>query len=528
MRRQSDAHESTLRRVRCAIYTRKSTEENLDSEFNSLDAQREAAEAYITSQRHEGWVALSARYDDGGFSGGNMERPGLQRLLEDVEAGRVDSVVVYKVDRLSRSLLDFARIIETFDRKGVSFVSVTQQFNTTSSMGRLTLNILLSFAQFEREIIGERIRDKIASTRRKGKYAGGRPVLGYGVDRANHRLVVNQEEAKLVRHIFNGFLKLGSATELAKELNAGGHRTKSWPTQKGIVLGGRPWNKSHLYRLLNNPLYVGEVTHKENRYPGEHEAIISRQVWERVHAILAKNCRTRANHTRAKTHALLRGIIRCAHCDAAMIPTFSENKGKRYRYYLCGRASKQGHDACPTRTVAAGEIEGVVVEQLRGVFRSPEMIAKTYRSARAQAEERREALRLERERAEEELKALREHIARAATTDGASGAGRLTAAGLAELQTSLAEQEDRLGRVCDELGGLERLAFDEQQVAQALASLDPIWEQLFPQEQARIVQLLVERVEIHPDRAEVRIRADGLASLVAELGAEESTGQEAA
>ena len=524
--RGTEAPAPSLHPIRCAIYSRKSTDENLETEFNSLDAQREAGEAYIASLRQEGWVALPTRYDDGGFSGGTLERPALQRLLADVERGRVDCVVVYKLDRLSRSLLDFVKLVEVFERHEVSFVSVTQRFDTSTSMGRLMLNILLSFAQFEREIIGERIRDKVAATKRKGKYTGGRPVLGYGVDRANHRLVVNQEEAKLVCHIFDRFLKLGSATELAKELNAGGHRTKSWPTEKGVVLGGRPWNKSHLYRLLNNPLYVGEVTHKENRYPGEHEAIISRQVWERVHAILAKNAHVRANHTRAKTHALLRGVIRCAHCDAAMLPTFSARRGKRYRYYLCGRASKQGHDACPTRTLAAGEIEGVVVEQLRGVFRSPEMIAKTYRSARAQAEERREALRLERERAEEELKALREQIARAAVGGDAGGNG-LTAAGLAELQTSLAEQEDRLGRVCDELGCLERLAFDEQQLAQALSSLDPVWDHLFPDEQARIVQLLVERVEIHPDRAEVRIRADGLASLVAELRAEEGR-QEAA
>ncbi len=263
MRRPRDPEGAPVPRVRCAIYTRKSTDEGLDSDFNSLDAQREAAEAYILSQRQEGWEALPDRYDDGGFSGGNLERPGLLRLLDGIEAGRIDCVVVYKVDRLSRSLLDFARLIEIFDRRTVSFVSITQRFNTTTSMGRLVLNILLSFAQFEREIIGERIRDKVAATKRKGMYTGGPPVLGYDVDRERKRLVVNPEAAELVRHIFSEFAQSGSTTKLAQELNAEGHTTKSWTTKKGVTRAGKPWNKGYLYRLLNNPLYLGEVSHKD-------------------------------------------------------------------------------------------------------------------------------------------------------------------------------------------------------------------------------------------------------------------------
>ena len=221
------------RRVRCAILTRTSTEEGLDSDFNSLDAQRESGEAYVASQKQEGWVALPTRYDDGGYSGGTLDRPALQRLLADIEAGRIDCVVVYKLDRLSRSLLDFAKLIEIFDRHNVSFVSVTQRFDTSTSMGRLMLNILLSFAQFEREIIGERIRDKVAATRRKGKYTGGPPVLGYGVDRDRKRLVVNPEEAELVRRIFSDFVRTGSTTTLAQRLNEEGHTTKSWTTKEG-------------------------------------------------------------------------------------------------------------------------------------------------------------------------------------------------------------------------------------------------------------------------------------------------------
>ena len=453
MRRADDIQTAPLRKVRCAIYTRKSTEENLDSEFNSLDAQREAAVAYIASQRQEGWIALPDRYDDGGYSGGTMERPALQRLLDDVQAGRVDCVVVYKVDRLSRSLLDFTRIIELFERHNVSFVSVTQQFNTTSSMGRLTLNMLLSFAQFEREVTAERIRDKVAATKRKGKYCGGMPVLGYDVDRERKRLVVNAKEAELVRHVFGRFVQIGSTTELAKELNGAGYRTKSWTTKAGQFRPGSLWNKDHIYHLLNNPLYLGEVSHKGNRYPGEHEAIVSRDLWDKAHAILDTNYRARAVRTRARTAALLRGIIRCAHCNCAMGPTFSNRRGKLHRYYLCVDASKNGYDSCPTRTLSAREIEGVVISQLRAVLRTPELLAQTYREARAQADE--QAIQCE--------------------------------------------------------------TFSERDVVEALCSLDPIWDNLFPDEQERIVQLLVKQVDVYPGRAELRIRAEGLAALVAEL-----------
>jgi len=453
MRRQSDTEQAPIQRVRCAIYTRKSTDENLDAEFNSLDAQRESAEAYVASQRHEGWVALPTRYDDGGFSGGNLERPALRRLLDDVEADRIDCVVVYKVDRLSRSLLDFARIIGIFERKQVSFVSVTQQFNTTTSMGRLVLNILLSFAQFEREIIGERIRDKVAATKRKGKYTGGPPVLGYDVDRERKRLVVNPKEAELVRHVFSRFVQIGSTSELAKELNAQGFTTKTWTAKNGNRHVGGPWNKMHVYRILNNPIYIGEVTHREKRYPGEHEAVVPRPLWDKAHVILGNNYRARGVETRTKTPALLRGILRCAHCGCAMGPTYTKKRGRFYRYYLCVHASKNGHDSCPTRSLSAGEIEHTVVDQLRAILRAPEFLAKTYRSARAQAEEQ----------------------------------------------------------------GIEGVTFSEQDVVNALCSLDPIWDQLFPDERTRIVQLLVKQVDVYPDRAQVHIRAEGLTSLVAEL-----------
>jgi len=453
---------TTTPRIRCAIYTRKSTEEGLEQEFNSLDAQREAAEAFIASQRHEGWTVVPQRYDDGGFSGGTMDRPALERLLQDVENHRVDCVVVYKVDRLSRSLLDFAKIIEVFDRNGVSFVSVTQQFNTSTSMGRLILNVLLSFAQFEREIIGERIRDKVAAAKRKGKFTGGTPPLGYDVDPEKTRLVVNPDEARLVRHIFKRFAEIGSPLTVADELNKKGMTTKAWMTKNGTFREGKPWNKTHIYRVLYNRTYLGEVIHKDKTYPGEHEAIVTRELWQRAHAVIENNKRHRSQHVRAKAPALLKGIIRCGACDRAMSPVSTGTAHKNYRYYTCGRASKTGHSNCPVRSVPAGDIEGAVIQQLRAIFKSPEMIAQTYRATRL----------LE----AEELEGL--------------GAGKL------EMEAQLVSERD---------------------VAESLRRLDPIWDELFPLEQSRIVQLLVARVTVNVDGMNIRIRGNGLHSLVSEL-----------
>ncbi len=266
--------------IRCAIYTRKSTEEGLQQEFNSLDAQREASEAFIVSQKHEGWQVITDHFDDGGYTGGNMDRPALKRLLAAVEARSVDCIVVYKVDRLSRSLLDFARIIEIFDRNGVSFVAVTQQFNTTSSLGRLTLNILLSFAQFEREIISERTRDKMSAARRKGKWIGGHPVLGYDIDTKGGRIIVNPAEAEQVRTIFGLYLEHGSLLPVLQESPRRGLATKRWTTEDGNIRGGKPFTRGSLHAILTNVLYTGMVDHKGVLYAGEHDRIIDQETWD--------------------------------------------------------------------------------------------------------------------------------------------------------------------------------------------------------------------------------------------------------
>ena len=420
-------------KLRCAIYTRKSSEEGLEMEFNSLDAQRDACSAYIASQRSEGWLELAGHYDDGGISGGTLERPALKRLLADIEEDRVDVVVVYKIDRLSRALMDFAKLVEVFDRNDVTFVSVTQSFNTTTSMGRLTLNILLSFAQFEREVIGERIRDKVAASRKRGIWMGGYVPLGYEVK--ERKLIIKESEAAIVRMIFERFVAVGSATALARALIAEGVRNRR----------GRLVDKGFLYKLLNNRVYVGDAVHKGTAYPGEHQPIISRALWDKVHATLRESPRVRAGRTRASTPALLKGLI-FGPTGCAMTPTHTRRGDKLYRYYISQSVMKRGADGCPVSRVPAAEIENAVVDQLRGMLRAPEVIIATWRSARP------------------------------------------------------------------EIDGLS-----EAEVRQALEGLDPLWDELFPGEQARVVQLLVERVDIGVAGLKVRLRVQGLARMVQDL-----------
>lgn len=294
-------------KLRCAVYTRKSSEEGLEQEFNSLDAQREACEAYVASQRHEGWMLSPAFYDDGGFSGGSMERPALKRLLADIAAGEIDVVVVYKVDRLTRALSDFARIVELFDKHRVSFVSVTQAFNTTTSMGRLTLNVLLSFAQFEREVTGERIRDKIAASKKKGMWMGGQPPLGYDV--RDRKLVVNEAEAATVRNIFRRYVELGSVRELKAELDASGVISKCRTAADGSPYGGKAFSRGALYLMLSNRIYRGDIVHKTEVYPGEHAAIVDEALFAEAQSILADNRVERTTGSTAAEPSLLAGIV---------------------------------------------------------------------------------------------------------------------------------------------------------------------------------------------------------------------------
>ena len=355
-----------MNRLRCAIYTRKSTEEGLDQEFNSLDAQRASCEAYIVSQAGEGWNGLKARYDDGGFSGGNVERPGLKALLADIETGKVDVVVVYKVDRLTRSLTDFARLVDLFDTHGVSFVSVTQQFNTTTSMGRLTLNVLLSFAQFEREVTAERIRDKIAASKKKGMWMGGPPPLGY--DARDKKLMVNADEAETVRTLFRLYLDLGTVKDLLGESNRLGLVTKRRKRADGRETGGQPFSRGHLYQLLNNPIYVGEVAHKSITYPGQHDAIVEREIFDAVRRQLNDNVSARRSATNAKAPSLLTGLVYDETGDR-LSPTHANKNGRRYRYYISTRLIHRAGSTDGGWRLSARELEGAVARTISDFLR---------------------------------------------------------------------------------------------------------------------------------------------------------------
>jgi site-specific DNA recombinase len=373
-------------RVRCAIYTRKSSEEGLEQEFNSLQAQREACEAFIASQRHEGWMCLPKAYDDGGFSGATTDRPALQRLLADITVGRVDTIVVYKIDRLTRSLADFAKIVEVLDARGASFVSVTQQFNTTTSMGRLTLNILLSFAQFEREVIGERIRDKIAASKRKGMWVGGIPPLGYRAQ--DGKLLVVESEAEIVRAIFRRYAALGSVRLLRDELEARGINSKSWTTASDRRVGGKPLSRGALYLILQNRLYRGEIVHKGQSHPGEHTPIIDQLLWDAVQAQLAANTAERNSGTRTRQLSLLAGMLFDGNGNR-MTPTHATKKGTRYRYYVSRPliASDQSDRSAGLR-IPAGEIEQAVTSGMRQWLVDPGSVYQATRLADPSAQRR--------------------------------------------------------------------------------------------------------------------------------------------
>jgi site-specific DNA recombinase len=353
-------------RRRCAIYTRKSTEEGLEQDFNSLHAQREACEAFIRSQRHEGWQVLPEAYDDGGYSGGTMDRPALSRLLEAAQSGTVDVIVVYKVDRLTRSLVDFARMVELFDANGLSFVCVTQQFNTTTSMGRLTLNVLLSFAQFEREVTGERIRDKIAASKKKGLWMGGLVPLGY--DLKNRTLVINEPEAETVRTLFRLYLELETVRRLKEEADRRGLVTKRRPQATGAITGGESFTRGHLYHLLSNPLYAGEVRHKGATYPGQHPAIVDRETFAAVQQRLAQNATNRHSPTNAKVPSLLTGLVYDETGDL-LCPTHANKKGTRYRYYISKRLMHPSDPSSGGWRLPAKELEGVVLRGIVGLLK---------------------------------------------------------------------------------------------------------------------------------------------------------------
>jgi site-specific DNA recombinase len=428
-------------KIRCAIYTRKSCEEGLEQEFNSLDAQRASAENYISSQANEGWVLVNDHYDDGGFSGGNLERPALQRLFQDIREDKIDCIIVYKIDRLTRSLLDFSKIIQLLDEHNVSFVSVTQSFNTANSMGRLMLNVLLSFAQYERELTSERIKDKLEASCKRGMWMGGNIPLGY--DAKDRKLLINEKEEKIVRILFQNFAETASITETARELNNLGFTTKTWISNNGKLHKGKRFNKSNVRRILNNHLYIGKVKHKDKLFDGMHKPIIDDQIWQKTRDLLSTNNKIQLPSSRVTTAPLLKGIMNCGICGSKMTPTYTTKQGKRYRYYICQSKHKGNNDLCKVGRISASETENLVTDQVLNFLKKPEFI----------------------------------------------------------IHTINAKKDD----------------LSENKIINSFKTIDKVWDELFPVEQARIINLLIKQIDIKPEGLNIKIFKEGLHSLSTEL-----------
>jgi site-specific DNA recombinase len=474
----------------CAIYTRKSTEEGLEQEFNSLDAQRESAEAYITSQKSQGWICLPDHYDDGGFSGGNMDRPALQHLLVDIERGFIDCVVVYKVDRLSRSLMDFAKILERFEIKSVAFVSVTQQMSTRTSMGRLTLNILLSFAQFERELVSERTRDKIVMARKKGKYTGGRPVLGYDLSPEAGKLMVNHMEAQRVRTIFDLYLRLDGVLPVVDELRRFGWTTKSWVTRKGNVCEGHQFNKNSIYSLLSNPLYIGKVKYKDELYAGEHAGIIPETIFAETQTKLAENRRNPKSHKLGRFGGILNGILRCKACGCGMSHSYSKKAdGRRYRYYVCNNATKTGWKNCPHPSLPAAEIETFILNEIRTIGFDETLIEDVVKRSE-------QSILYETQTHKKQLQLLQKELATYNDQLLAMMAvPKPDSVAITKMREQVAMTERSIADVEKRLETLKHSSFSMKDVRSACRKFDPIWDTLSSKEQRRMLKTLLESVE---------------------------------
>jgi DNA invertase Pin-like site-specific DNA recombinase len=505
MTRQRAASVSPLPAVkRCAIYTRKSTSVGLDQDFNSLDAQREACAQYVRNQVCIGWQLSSEAYDDGGFTGANLERPAFQRLLQDVEGGKIDVVVVYKVDRLSRSLLDFARVMDHFNRAGAAFVSVTQNFSTADAMGRLTLNMLMSFAEFEREMISERTRDKIAASRRKGKWTGGAPPLGYDV--VDRKLVVNEVEAALVRQIYELYVGTHSAVAVATALNAEHRTTKLRVSRSGNSRGARAWDKNAVLKVLSSPIPAGFMPSAGQLYGGEHEAIIERCLYDRVQLQLVERSGPRSIRYGSNPDYLLTGLLRCARCGRSFTPASNRRGEKIYRYYRCSTRDKLGKEACASAPLPAAAIEGFVVQRIREVLANGTLVPAVAKAAQERLRRERGPLDAERAELPTRIAALSTEGKRLIeTASNLTGpARRLFDAKLQEVGEQLGRLEARYVEVQRRLALLSDTALETQWVARCLADFDKVWDALSPGNRVRMVRAIVERVEVDEPSGDVR------------------------
>lgn len=482
--------------IRCAIYTRKSTAIGLEQEFNSLDAQREACEHYIRSRADQGWIVLPTDYSDGGFTGANLERPAFQRLLADIDAGMLDLVVVYKVDRLSRSLLDFARVMQRLNDADVSFVSVTQNFSTADAMGRLTLNMLMSFAEFEREMIGERTRDKIAASRRKGKWTGGPLPIGFDV--VDKKLVINEYEAAIVRQIFDLYIQHQSCGAVAVIANERGWARKARKGHDGTRRAGKHWNKDTILRVLHTPLYAGYITLGSERHEGEHSAIIDREVFHSVQTIIESH--ENGSFTSGTNDGyLLTGLVRCTCCGGAYTPASTKKRGREYRYYRCVTRDKRGRAACPGQQLPAGAIEEFVVEQLKKVTADPRMAASVGTVLKERIAKEKAGLEVERRTLPRRVAELSNGAQDITLALNRSPGANLQAELEARLKQVTADSErcqTRLGEVERRLAALYRHEADVAWITEALSNFASIWDVMSQNNRKRLIQALVLRVNI--------------------------------
>ena len=513
-------------RLRCAIYTRKSTDKGLEQSFNSLDAQREACEAYVRSQASEGWVLLPEHYDDGGFSGANTDRPAFQRLMDEVAAERVDAVVVYKVDRISRSLLDFAQFMRDLEKTKVGFVSVTQRFSTQDSMGKLVLNMLMSFAEFEREMIAERTRDKVHASRRRGKWTGGTVPLGYDV--VDRKLVVNKVEALLARHIFERYLALQSTLKVVHELNAAGYRTKARKRKDKPTKHAALWSVAAVVRVLRNPIYAGFIGMGKERFPGEHKGIIEVDVFDEVGRILdSHGSEYAARHGRNPAY-LLRGILRCQCCGKPFIPASTRKQGKEYRYYRCETRDKLGAAACEGRSLPAGAIEEYVLGKIREELATSEMTAAVLDELTPRIEVRSRILRAQQKAIPREIADLSAEGRRLAKQmEGArDGVRRLLDERLRDLGAKLDDAEQRLAEVERQIAALDGASATREWVAATLTDFDPMWAVMTDDNRARLARVLIDRVVVDGATGDIEIALADLAATVMD-GVEGSQEEEA-
>ncbi len=508
--------------VRCGVYARVSTEAQAEQKFSSVEVQRETCRAYVNLHRDEGWVVAPEVYEDPGFTGANTNRPGLQRLLADIEAGNVDCVVVHKFDRLSRSMLDFLQLLDFFKRHRVSFVSVSQRFDTSTPVGEMTLNILLSFAQFERQIIGERTRDKIRAARRKGRWTGGFVPLGFDSVPEGGRIVVNTDEAEQVRAMFELYVATPSLVAVSQELNRRGWRQKSWTTKTGKARQGRQWDRVTLRQVLTDVRYVGMQTLGDESFRGEHDAIVPKRLFDQVQKLLSANRSTHGGATRNCHGALLRGLLRCTACARAMTHAPARAHGRLYRYYRCTGAQKEGATACPSKPIPAEKIEAFVVAQIRRIGADPTLQEETFTKAVEQVKAERRGLRIEAVRLGREIETTRGEVERlvAALTRSDGPAADAIRVELGKAQERLGTLEARQREVTEERSRLDALDVDPADVARALEAFDPIWDVLLTPERERVLALLIERIDYDgpSGKLEIHWRLAGFGSLADEIG----------